>query len=327
MTGTTNIANTTNIAAQNEGASANRGNDVRDRSQLWRGLVFGTLGMLAFSGTLPATRLAVPAFGPTVLTCSRIVIAAVLAAITLLLWKVRPLPTRRQLAGIIWTGLGLAVGYPLFVALAVARVPASHGAVVIGLAPAATAILAVIRTGERPPRRFWIACATGVTAVALFAVWQGGGRIVLADGWLLAATLSVGIGYVEGGRVARELGGTTTLCWAMLLLAPAAAIALIAAAASRDWPAISWEAWAGFAYAAVVSMFLGSVVWYEGLAAGGIARIGQLNLVQPLVALGWAALLLGERVSWPFFITAIVVLLSMAICIRSRVLEAAPAAK
>jgi len=279
--------------------------------------------MLAFSGTLPATRLAVPAFGPIVLTCSRIAIAAALGAIALLPMREPAFPQARRVVGIAWAGIGLAVGYPLFVALAVERVPASHGAVVIGLAPAATAILSVIRTGERPPPRFWVACATGVAAVALFAIWQGGGRLALADGWLLAATLSVGIGYVEGGRVARELGGTVTLCWAMILLSPVAVLVLCAAAIGSDWPAISWEAWTGFAYAGIVSMFLGSVAWYEGLAAGGIARVGQLNLVQPLVALGWAAVLLGERVSWPFFMTAIVVLSSMAVCIRSRVREAA----
>lgn len=277
--------------------------------------------MLAFSGTLPATRLSVPAFGPTILTSGRIVMAAALSVVALLLMRVRPLPQARHIIGIAWTGVGLAVFYPLFVALAMEQVPASHGAVVVGLAPVATAVLSVIRTEERPPPRFWIACATGATAVIFFAIWQGGGRVTLADGWLLAAALGVGVGYVEGGRVSRELGGTATLCWAMILLSPFAAFVLIVASVGRDSPAVSWEAWAGFAYAGIVSMFLGSVAWYEGLAAGGIARIGQLNLGQPLIALGWAALLLGERVSWPYFLTAIVVLLSVAVCIRSRIPE------
>ena len=275
--------------------------------------------MLAFSGTLPATRLAVSSFGPTVLTSSRIIIAAALGVLTLLVMRGLRVPQRRHIVGIAWTGVGLAVGYPLFVALAVERVPASHGAVVIGLAPAATAILSVVRTGERPSLRFWLACGVGVIAVALFATWQGGGRIALADGWLLAAIVSVGIGYVEGGRVSRELGGTVTLCWAMILLATIAAIVLIGAIMNRSWHEIPGEAWAGFWYAGVVSMFLGSVAWYQGLAAGGIARIGQLNLIQPILALGWSALLLGEEISWPFFITAIVVLVSMAVCIRSRI--------
>lgn len=285
----------------------------------WSGVLLGGLGMLAFSGTLPATRMAVPFFGPTVLTCSRILVAAVLGTITLLLIRGRRIPQRDQFAGIAWAGIGIAVGYPLFVALAVEGVPASHGAVVIGLTPAATAILSVLRTGERPPLRFWLACGTGGLAVALFALWEGGGRIVPADGWLAAAILSAGIGYVEGGRVSRELGGTATLCWAMVLLAPLAGGVLIGAVLSRDWSPVPLEAWTGFGYACFVSMFLGSVAWYKGLAAGGIARIGQINLIQPLCALAWSALLLGEAVSWPFFATSIMVLLSMTVCLRSRV--------
>ena len=302
------------------------GSDPATAYVWWSGLALGTLGMLAFSGTLPATRIAAPTFGPTILTCGRIVIAAALGALTLLMMRQRPALERRHLLGITWTGLGLAVGYPFFVALAVEHVPASHGAVVIGLAPAATAILSVVRTGERAPPRFWAGCAIGAAAVAAFAVWHGGGQIALADGWLIAATLSVGFAYVEGGRVSRELGGTVTLCWAMIFLSPFAGIGLVVAALNRDWSIISWGAWTGFAYAGIVSMFLGSVAWYKGLAAGGVARIGQLNLIQPIVALGWAALLLGEQVSWPFFATAIVVLVSMAVCVRSRIREMVPAA-
>jgi drug/metabolite transporter (DMT)-like permease len=289
-------------------------------SQHWRsGLALGSLGLVAFSGTLPATRLAVPIFGPTILTSSRIEIAAVLGVVVLLMLRDRRWPHRRELPGILWTGLGLAVGYPLFVALALERVPAAHGAVVVGLAPAATAVIAVVRTGERPPWRFWIGCGVGVSAVALFAIHQGGGRIEAADGWLLAAMLSVGLAYVEGGRVSREFGGTATLCWAMILLAPFAAIPLVVEVKAHSWGAIPWPAWAGFWYAGLVSMFLGSVAWYRGLAAGGIARIGQLNLAQPLLALLWSAILLGEQVTLPFIITAIVVIAAMAVCIKSRV--------
>src|SRR5207237_10805290 len=81
---------------------------TRDRpTRWWNGLLLGALGMLAFSGTLPATRLAVASFGPTVLTCSRIVIAAVLGTITLLVMRGRRMPERRHVMGIAWTGLGL----------------------------------------------------------------------------------------------------------------------------------------------------------------------------------------------------------------------------
>jgi len=134
--------------------------------------------------------------------------------------------------------------------------------------------------------------------------------------------LSVGVAYVEGGKVSREFGGTATLCWAMIVLAPFSATPLIVAVDSRAWQEIPRQAWAGFGYTGVISMFLGSVAWYRGLAVGGIARIGQLNLVQPLLALFWSAILLNEQITWPFVLTAIIVISAMGICIKSRVATA-----
>lgn len=289
------------------------------RRQWSDGLLLGSLGVLAFSGTLPATRAAVSSFSPLILTCARIEIAAALGILTLLITRQWRFPEKRHLPGILWMGFGLAVGYPFFVAVALQQVPAIHGAVVIGLAPAVTALIAVMRAGERPPPAFWIACLVGVGTVLFFAVHQGGGHITLADGWLILAMLSVGMAYVEGGRVSRELGGTTTLCWAMILLAPITAVPLGFALWQHEWASISVSAWAGFWYAGIVSMFLGSVFWYRGLAVGGIARIGQLNLIQPLLTLLWSALLLGERVTVVAVICAAIIIGSMVACIRSRV--------
>lgn len=238
----------------------------------WHGLIAGSAGVLAFSGTLPATRAALSFFSPLAVTCARIEIAALLGIGTLAATGQLRLPDREHWLGILWTGLGLAVGYPLFVAIALQHVPASHGAVVVGLAPFATALIAVFRLGERPRPIFWLASAAGVGAVLLFALHQGGG-VTLADAWLVAAIASVGLAYVEGARVSRALGGTVTLCWAMIALAPFAAIPLIRELSLLDWTQpIGTAAWIGFWYAGVVSMFLGSVLWYRGLAAGGVAR-------------------------------------------------------
>jgi drug/metabolite transporter (DMT)-like permease len=285
----------------------------------WPGLIAGSAGVLAFSGTLPATRAALSFFTPLAITSARIEIAALLGVGTLVATGQLRLPDREHWLGILWTGLGLAVGYPLFVAIALQHVPAAHGAVVIGLAPVATALIAVFRLGERPGPVFWLASITGVGAVLLFALHQGGG-VTLADAWLVTAIASVGLAYVEGGRVSRALGGTVTLCWAMIVLAPFAAIPLIRELCLLDWTQpIGTAAWIGFWYAGVVSMFLGSVFWYRGLAAGGVARIGQLNLIQPLLALFWSALLLGERVTGTTVLCAVVVLGAMIVCIKSRV--------
>ena len=274
--------------------------------------------MLGFSGTLVATRVAVSDFTPFDITLARIVTAGLLGAAFLTVTRQGALPGRRHLLPILIMGLGLAVGYPFFLAAALERVPAVHGAVVTGLAPAATAIIAVLRTGERPPLPFWIACATGFCAVLYFAYDEGGEHLSLADGWLFLGMLSLGIAYVEGGRVSRELGGTATLSWAMVFLLPVAAILLAGRFGEIDLASAAPESWVSLAYLGVVSMFLAAVFWYRGLALGGIARIGQINLLLPLVALGWSVLFLSEEVTRTAAICALVVLISMLVCLKSR---------
>ena len=274
--------------------------------------------MLGFSGTLVATRVAVADFTPFDITLARIATAGVLGAAFLILTGRHTRPQRHHLLPLLIMGLGLAVGYPFFLAMALETVPAIHGAVVTGLAPAATAIIAVLRTGERPPLPFWIACATGFCAVLYFAYDEGGGHLSLADGWLFLGMLSLGIAYVEGGRVSRELGGTAALSSAMVLLTPIAAVLLVGRLGDISMVSMAPESWASLAYLGVVSMFLASVFWYRGLALGGIARIGQINLLLPLAALGWSALFLSEEITWTAAICALVVLLSMLVCLRSR---------
>jgi drug/metabolite transporter (DMT)-like permease len=256
-------------------------------------------------------------FGPVTLTFARIVIAAVLGAVTLAAGGRLRWPGRRHLAGLLAMGLGLAVGYPLFLALAVQKIPASHAAVVIALVPAATAVLSAARNSERLPRPFWLACLAGLAAVTGYAATSGGASAHTGDLWLGAAVLSCAVGYVEGARVARRIGAVRTLCWAMLLLTPAAAPLLAAAALTRPAAPVPASAWAGLGYAGVISMFAASLAWYRGLAAGGTARIGQLNLAQPFLAIGWSALLLGEHITWAVPVTAAIVLCCMTVCLRS----------
>lgn len=282
-----------------------------------RAVWLGGVGVLCFSGTAPATRVAAPVFGAGIITWSRILIAGCLGAIVLAATGRLRLPGPRYVPSVVVAGLGQGVGYPLFLGLAVERVPAYHGAVVVGLVPAATAVLAFLRGRERPSVRFWIACGTGLSAVVAFTLGQGGGGLHVADGWLLAAVLSTAIGYVEGGRASRAIGAVTTLCWAMILLTPAAAIALAVQVPARDFGPLTASAWTGLSYAGIASMFVGSIVWYRALALGGTARIGQLNLAQPFLAITWSALLLSEHLTWAVPLTAAIVLACMAVCLNT----------
>ncbi len=276
-----------------------------------RGLAFGFLGVLAFSLTLPATRLAVPELGSTVVGLGRALVAALLASILLLVLRERP-PARRYWSGLAVVAVGVVIGFPLFSAVALQYVPAAHGAVVVGLMPAATAVMAVLRAGEHPPRAFWLAVAAGVVAVLLFAAAEGAGRPQPADALLLVAVLLAALGYAEGGRLSRDLGGWRVICWALLLAAPFLAVPVSIEIARRGLSAAP-EAWLGFGYVAVFSMFLGFFAWYRGLALGGVARVGQMQLIQPVLTLIWSALLLRETVGPLTVLASLLVIGSVAL--------------
>jgi drug/metabolite transporter (DMT)-like permease len=226
-------------------------------------------------------------------------------------------PGREHLVGLLALGIGVAGLYPLCLALAVERVPANHAAVVLALVPAATAVVAALRHGERPALLFWSACAVGVGAVVAFALRLGGGSLRPADLLLLVAVVSSAIGYVEGAGVARQIGATAALCWSLVLLAPVVVAGLVSALVLRPPQSVGATAWGGLAYTGIFSMFVGSIAWYRGLALGGTGRIGQLNLAQPILAIAWSALLLGEEIGWPVPATAVVVLAAMAVCLRT----------
>jgi drug/metabolite transporter (DMT)-like permease len=258
------------------------------------GLLWGLLGVVGFSLSLPATRAAVPDFGPVVVGLGRAVIAGALAAGLLLLLRETP-PVRRHWPSLIVVALGVVVGFPIFSAIALRHVPSAHGAVVVGLLPAATAVMAVLRAGERPPLPFWLACAAGVGAVLVFAAVEGAGQPEPADLWLLLAVLAAALGYAEGGRLSRELGGWRVICWVLVFSAPVLLVP-VGVVVARDGLSGSPGAWLGLIYVALVSMFLGFFAWYRGLALGGVARVGQVQLVQPVLTLVWSALLLGETI-------------------------------
>jgi drug/metabolite transporter (DMT)-like permease len=283
----------------------------------WDKAVFmGGLGVLIFSFSLPATHEAVAAFGGVMVGLGRAVLAAVLAAAVLLARR-ESLPPRHTWVGLFCVVLGVVIGFPLFSAVALEGTTVAHGAVITGLLPVATAIVAVVRVHERASLLFWISCAAGTVAVLLFTLVQGGGHFSAADWWMIAAVSAGAIGYAEGGRLARIMGGWRVVCWALVLALPFTLVPTAWTVAQQGLHG-NLAAWSGLAYVAVFSMFLGFFAWYHGLALGGIARIGQLQLVQPLLTIGWAVLLLGESLNGLTGVTALLVVLCVAVGQRSR---------
>lgn len=282
------------------------------------GIWWGLLGVVAFSFTVPLTRVAVEGLSPLFIGAGRAVVAAILAALALALTRQR-FPRGRQWLRLAVVAGGIVAGFPLLTTFALTSTSASHGAVVIALLPAATATVAVIRGRERPRLLFWVLTVVGVIAAVAFAVVQSGGfgSLHWADLLLLAAVVAAAIGYAEGGLLARELGAWQTISWALVVASPVMVLLTVVSLGSGT-PSATPLQWLSFAYLGVVSMFLGFFAWYRGLAIGPMAQVSQIQLVQPVMSIAWAGLLLGEAMTWTTIVGGLAVILCAGAAVRVR---------
>lgn len=280
-----------------------------------RAWLYGLLAVTAFSITLPATKAAVAHLGPLFAGLGRALPAAFLAAL-LLLFTRQPLPQRRDLPGLLLVAAGVIVGFPLFTALALQEVPAGYGAMVVGLLPLGTALAAAVLAEEKPSLFFWLLAQLGAALVTGFLFLQTPPQWYAANLLLFLAVASAAIGYAAGGRLARRLGGWQVICWALVLAAPFLFYPVLWASPANLGD-IPFSAWAGFFYSAFVSMLLGFFAWYKALALGGIARIGQIQLLQPLFTLFFSRVLLGERFDWKMILVMMMVSGIIALSQRS----------
>jgi drug/metabolite transporter (DMT)-like permease len=279
---------------------------------------WAALGVLAFSFTFPATSLAERMFSPLLVGAGRSVIAALIAGVCLRGLHAR-LPHREHWPGLIAVGLGCGIGFGALSALALRHTSSSHAAVVVGLLPAATASVAVIRTGERPGLLFWTASLTGTVAVTGYALSRGTGSLHQADLLLLASVLVAAVGYAEGGRLTRELPGWQVTAWGLLVALPISLPLTLGALLGSHigHPAIAPVL--GLAYVGTISTFIGFFAWYRGLAEAGVAKASQLQLAQPLLTIAWSIPLLGERIDATGLLTAVIVGICVLVTQKTRV--------
>lgn len=277
------------------------------------GMLLGLVGVAMFSLTLPFTRMAVAEFDPAFVALARALVAAALGAIWLR-WHRAALPPKSALLPLALVSLGCVIGFPWLTSIALRTLPAAHGAVLVGILPLATALFSALRGNEKPSAGFWLMALLGSSIVIGFALRQSGGSLQPADLLMLGAVVLAALGYAEGGRLAQTMGGQQVISWALVLSAPL----LLPLVLWLSWPRLDAiahagaRAWLGFAYVSVFSMFIGFFFWYRGMARGGIARVGQVQLVQPFLTLLGAALLLGEPLALSNFVFAFAVIAVVA---------------
>ncbi|MGE8241518.1 MAG: DMT family transporter [Sphingobacterium sp.] len=259
------------------------------------GWLNGLLGVIIFSGSLPATRIAVLDLDPFFVTVARATIAGMLALIVLVINKEK-FPQKTQFLSLGIVALGVVIGFPLLSALALRYVTSAHSIVFVGILPVSTAVFGIIRGGERPRPVFWIFSILGSLLVVGYALRQGISSSPVGDILMLLSVILCGLGYAEGGKLSKTLGGWQVISWALVFSLPVA-LPLTYIFLPSTVAHVSIGAWASLAYVSLFSMFIGFIFWYKGLAQGGIASIGQLQLLQPFFGLILAASLLHEEVN------------------------------
>lgn len=256
---------------------------------------YGFLGVLIFSLTLPVTRIALTGFDPVFVGLGRAIVAAGLSLILLVITR-QTIPAAKFFPQFGIVAAGVVIGFPLLSAIAMRDAPASHGAVITGLLPLSTALCGVWRAGERPPLGFWVFAGLGSGLVIGFALLTGGGSIRLADLALLGAVAAAGLGYAEGAVLSRTFGSWQVICWSLILATPVL-LPIVWQHLPSNFSSVSPTAVLAFLYVSIFSMFLGFFAWFRGLALGGIARIGQIQLIQPFLTILASVVLLGEHLT------------------------------
>lgn len=270
-----------------------------------KGYIYGFIGVVIFALTLPLTHVAVDEFNPILLSIGRTVWAALLA-LPLLLFTKQKWPSRNDLGKLVLVALGVVFGFPVLSAIAMQSAPASHGGVVLGALPLATAAMGTIFADEKPSSVFWFWSLLASAAVIAFALWDGDATLHAADALLVLAVIAASMGYAVSGKLARTLGGWQVICWALVIALPLT-IPITYYFSHTLTGHESPKAWACFAYLAIMSQFLGFFAWNKGLAMGGVAKVGQVQLLQTFITLGFSALLLGETISLRMIMFALVV--------------------
>ncbi|WP_332695621.1 DMT family transporter [Halalkalibacter lacteus] len=275
------------------------------------GLLFGFVGVICFSLTLPATSVAVTYFGTTIAGLGRTIVAAILVAIILIVRK-ETLPSSSQFKRLLVVALGAVLGFPLLTSWAMESLPVSHGAVELALLPLATAGFALVRAGEVPSLKFWISSIIASLAVIVYALHLGFGQLQMADLALLAAAIILGLSYAEGGKLAKQLGSWQVIAWAIVIGAPFF-IVPVGLHLTTDMLDAPVHAWVSLMYLSVVSQFLAYVAWYSGMALGGIARISQIQYLQPFLMILFATVFLNESITFFTLVIAVIVVCSVIV--------------
>jgi len=270
-----------------------------------KGMLIGFIGILIFSLTLPVSKIAVLSFNPYFIAFGRATVAG-LVALAYLAYKKESLPSKIDFGKYVVIALGVVFGFPIFTTVAMTQGSSSHGAVILGMMPLATTVIGVIRFKERPSLGFWLVSLMGAALVVIYALLKNSGSFTYIDGLLVLGGICACVGYVEGGELSRRMNPRAVISWALVISLPINIVASFLTF-NPEYINAGDVAWISFVYLSLFPMFLGFFFWYEGLAIGGIARVSQVQLIQPFCTLLAASVLLGDPITAMNLVFAVLV--------------------
>ena len=270
-----------------------------------KGMLIGFIGILIFSLTLPVSKITLLSFNPYFIAFGRATLAGAIA-LAYLIYKNERAPTKVDFVKFVVIALGVVFGFPIFTTVAMTHGSSSHGAVILGMMPLATTVIGVLRFKERPSLGFWLVSLFGASLVILYALLKSSGSFTYVDGLLVLGGISACIGYVEGGELSRRMNPRAVISWALVISLPLN-ILMTCITYEQEYINAGAVAWSSFIYLSLFPMFLGFFFWYEGLAIGGIARVSQVQLMQPFCTLVAASILLGDSLTLMNLVFAVLV--------------------
>jgi drug/metabolite transporter (DMT)-like permease len=270
-----------------------------------KGMLIGFVGILIFSLTLPVTKLAILNFSPYFIAFGRATLAGAVALAYLVI-KHEPMMAKADIGKFVVIALGVVFGFPILTTVAMTHGSSSHGAVILGMMPLATTVIGVVRFGERPSLGFWLVSLLGAALVVIYALLKSSGSFTLVDLLLVLGGICACIGYVEGGELSKKMNPRAVISWALVISLPFNIVFSYLTFDSVYYDA-GLSAWTIFIYLSLFPMFIGFFFWYEGLAIGGIARVSQVQLMQPFCTLVAASVLLGDSLTWMNLVFAVLV--------------------
>lgn len=276
------------------------------------GLFLGLLGVICFSFTVPMTKLALLSFNPWLVSFGRLA-GAGLISLVILQQQGKLFLIKKHLRTLLGISLGVGMGFPVLMTVAMQSTSSSHAGIVLALLPLTTALFGTVVNRESHKPVFWVVSATGCLTVLGYVLLRDQVTFQTADLLLLGATLSAGLGYTLGARLTKTVSGLDVICCALVIVLPISIPATALAWTYAPPADLQANALTGFVYVTLFSQLFGFVPWYKGLALGGVALVSQLQLLQTFFTLLISAWMLGESIGFIEYGIAILVIIQIYI--------------